>query len=372
MQAIIYLAPASAKRIKFHIPYKALEWRKKIKGLRNCYYHVHQKLWSISNDEGILTELKAVFGNNYIIKHVVDQQIPLPVAPLSEENKIKVESMEKNILLRAYSPHTINSYKNAFIKFLVHFRDRDIDDLNKSEIEDYLYLLIKDYNISESKQNTVINALKFYYEKVLGRSRELYSFQRPKASKTLPNVLSEDEVIRVINTPTNLKHKCILNLLYSAGLRRCEILNLRVEDIKSDMSAIFIKGAKGKKDRYTLLSDYVLKMLRLYYVKEKPMYWLFEGAGGGQYSASSVEKIFRKAAISARINAWATPHTLRHSFATHLIESGVNLRYVQELLGHSSSKTTEIYTHVTSISNKIIKSPLDKIMEKRLNLEVMT
>ena len=316
----------------------------------------------------LLSKLKNIFGKNYEIVHVEKKQVPLPAAPLSDDNLDRLAGFEKKILLRAYSPHTISSYKNAFIKFLVYFGDKNVDELSKAEIEDYLYILIKDYNIGESKQNSIINALKFYYEKVLGRSREYYNFQRPKKSKTLPNVLSENEVIKLINTPTNLKHKCILNLLYSAGLRKCEILKLRIEDIRSETSNIFVKGAKGKKDRYTLLSDHVLPMLRAYYIKEKPMYWLFEGTGGGRYSASSVEKIFRKAANATQINAWATPHTLRHSFATHLIEAGVNLRYVQELLGHSSSKTTEIYTHVSSISNKTIKSPLDKIMEKRATL----
>ena len=359
MTAKIYLAPNNAKRIKFYIPYKATMWRAQVKRLKNCYYHQTQKLWSITNDKEALPSLI----------HITNKQVPLPTAALSDENLDKLAVMEKKIVLKAYSEHTRNSYRNAFIKFLVHHRDHNVDDLKKGEIEDYLYLLIKDYNISESKQNVTISAIKFYYEKVLGRTRESYNFQRPKNSKPLPNVLSESEVIKLINTPINLKHKCILHLLYSAGLRRSEIVNLRIEDIQSDTSTIFVKGAKGKKDRQTLLSDHLLPMLRAYYRQEKPMYWLFEGASGGQYSATSVEKVFRKAAKNANINGWATPHTLRHSFATHLIEAGVNLRYVQELLGHYSSKTTEIYTHVTSVSNKRILSPLDKIMQKSGKLE---
>ncbi len=368
MTAKIYVAPNSAKRIKFFIPYKAIEWRAAVKRLRNCYYHQHQKLWSITNDTEALPHLKSIFGDKYRIIHITNKQVALPAAELSNENLDRLAAMEKKIVLKAYSQHTRNSYRNAFIKFMVFFQDKQVDDLEKAEIENYLYLLIKDYNISESKQSVTISAIKFYYEKVLGKKRECYNFQRPKKSKTIPNVLSETEVIRLINVPTNLKHKCILNLLYSAGLRRSEVINLRIEDIHSDTSTIFVKGAKGKKDRHTILSDHLLPMLRAYYLSEKPMYWLFEGASGGQYSPSSIEKIFRKAAISAKINGWATPHTLRHSFATHLIEAGVNLRYVQELLGHSSSKTTEIYTHVTSISNKRILSPLDTIMNKRDNL----
>ena len=159
-----------------------------------------------------------------------------------------------------------------------------------------------------------------------------------------------------------------MNLLYSSGLRVSEVLNLRIEDIHSESAAIFIKGAKGKKDRTTVLADCVLPILRAYYIQYRPAYWLIEGIGGGKYSASSVEKVFRAAVQKSGINAWATPHTLRHSFATHLIQSGVSLRYVQVLLGHASSKTTEIYTHVVRMENKVVISPLDKIMEKRSNL----
>jgi site-specific recombinase XerD len=364
MKAKIFLPPSSAKRIKFYIPYEAKTWRVEIKKLRNIYYHRNLRLWSIINDAKVLSELKAILRNNYQVVHVSDHRQVIPSAPLSEDNLNRLAALEKRILLKAYSPHTIVNYKGAFTKFLAHYNDQNVDELSKEEIENYLLKLIVDYNISESKQNIIINALKFYYEKVLCRSRTSYNFQRPKNSKRLPNVLSEQEVINLINRPTSLKHKCILQLLYSSGMRLKEILSLRIQDIKSDNATIFIKGGKGKKDRYTLLSDYALTQLRAYYIKYKPSYWLFEGTDGGQYSASSIQKIFRKAAKEAKINAWATPHTLRHSFATHLIESGVNLRYVQELLGHSSSKTTEIYTHITTAGNKNIKSPLDKIMEK--------
>lgn len=362
------MPPQSAKRIKFYIPYKAISWRKQVKKLRNCYYHGNLKLWSITYDNKLLAQLKAIFTNNYTLVNVEGEKPKTPVATLNEENLDRLAALEKRILLKAYSPHTRTNYKGAFAKFLVYFSGQDIDNLSKKEIEDYIYSLIVDYNIGESKQNIIINAIKFYYEQVLNKPKEKYNIQRPKRSKTIPNVLSEEEIISLINTPQNVKHRAILNLLYSSGIRLSEVLNLRIEDINSKTSSIFIKGGKGKKDRVTLLADSVLPLLRDYYIKEKPSYWLFEGAGGGKYSASSVEKIFRSAAKKTKINAWATPHTLRHSFATHLIEAGVNLRYVQELLGHSSSKTTEIYTHVVSLKNKVIISPLDKIMEKRSNL----
>ena len=219
------------------------------------------------------------------------------------------------------------------------------------------------YHISETKQNTIINAIKFYYEQVLGQPREFYDIQRPKRSKTLPGILSMDEVQSILTAVDNIKHKAILHTIYSGGLRISELLNLRIEDIRSDDGYIFVKGAKGKKDRRTILSKHLLILLRDYYKVNKPSYWLFEGQSGGKYSASSVQSIFRKAVKKANINPWATVHSLRHSFATHLLQQGTNLRYIQSLLGHSSSKTTEIYTHLLKVDNSIVKSPLDIMME---------
>jgi len=370
MVAKIFLVPPNAKRIKFHIPYEALEWRKEVKLLKTSWYHGSQKLWSIVNDHKHLVELKKIFGDSLVIINHDRKQVPIKPEPLSDAHLDRLAALEKKLLLKAYSMHTIKSYRNSFAKFLVHFARQDIDALDKSAIEDYMHQLIVHHKISESKQNSVINAIKFYYEAVLGGQREKYKIQRPKRPKALPNVLSESEVMRLINSPSNIKHRVILNLLYSAGLRVSEVIGLRISDIQSDNATIFVKGGKGKKDRVTTLADGVLPILRAYYLKEKPAYWLIEGASGGQYSPSSIEKIFRAAAIKSGINAWATPHTLRHSFATHLIQAGVNLRYVQTLLGHSSSKTTEIYTHVVSLENKIVLSPLDRIMQKMGNLDL--
>jgi len=223
----------------------------------------------------------------------------------------------------------------------------------------YLYHLIEKYKISESKQNTVINAIKAYYEHVLGRPREYYDIQRPKKPQTLPNVLSQEETKRLLNAPSNLKHKAILHTIYSCGLRISELIKLRIEDVHKNEGYVFVKGAKGKKDRHTVLSPKLVELLEAYEKEYKPSYWLFEGQTGGQYSASSIRAIFRRAVKAADANAWATVHTLRHSFATHLLQQGVNLRYVQAMLGHSSPKTTQIYTHVLEINDKVVHSPLD-------------
>jgi len=160
-----------------------------------------------------------------------------------------------------------------------------------------------------------------------------------------------------------LKHKTILHTIYGAGLRVGELIRLRVVDIRSEEGYIFIKDSKGKKDRHTVLSKHLLELLREYYKIYKPAYWLFEGQTGGQYSSTSIQSIYRKAVKDTNGNPWSTPHTLRHSFATHLMERGTSLRHIQAALGHNSSKTTEIYTRVLAINNKTIKSPLDSMYE---------
>ncbi|MDG2450981.1 MAG: tyrosine-type recombinase/integrase [Saprospiraceae bacterium] len=363
MKAIIYLCKPHAKRIKFHIPYCRTEWRLKIKQLNSSFYHPQQKLWSIINTPEAVKQIKGIFGTDF---RNVDNQHKgkRTYVELNELESSIIAEVEKKIILKGYSGHTRKSYKSELISFLTHHRGQEIESISKEQIESYVYHLITKYKISESRQNLAINAIKFYYEQVLGKDRTYYDIQRPKKSKTLPNVLSQQEVIRLLKVPTNIKHKAILTVIYSAGLRLNEVIQLRVEDIHSDEGFIFIKGAKGKKDRKTILSEHLLKLLRQYYLKHKPAYWMFEGANGEQYSPTSISKIFRRAAKQSHINAWATPHTLRHSFATHLLQQGVNLRIIQSMLGHASAKTTQIYTHVLNINNKLVKSPLDTIMQK--------
>ncbi len=361
MKALIYESQPNAKRIKFYVPYKAFEWRKRIKSLDTSFYHYHQKLWSIVNTDVNIELLKRIFGDAVEMKPYECVK-KMPTKQLNETSLNILSLYEQKIILKGYSHHTLKSYKAALILFLSYFESRDIAQITKDEIEGYIYHLVSKYRISESKQNLVINAIKLYYEKVLGKPREYYDLQRPKRTQSLPNVLSVQEIGRLIDTIDNLKHKTIICAIYSAGLRLSEVIKIRVEDIRSDDGYIFIKGAKGKKDRKTILSSVLLQMLRQYYKEYKPAYWLFEGQEGGQYSTSSINKIFRRAVKKSNINPWATLHTLRHSFATHLLQQGTNLRYVQALLGHGSSKTTEIYTHVMDINNKTITSPLDHLV----------
>jgi len=207
----------------------------------------------------------------------------------------------------------------------------------------------------------MVNSIKFYYEAVLGMPNRFYHIERPKKQDTIPKVISKEDIGKMIITINNIKHKCIISLLYSAGLRRSELIDLTLKDIDSKRMVIQIRQGKGYKDRITLLSTNMLVQLRVYYKQWKPKEYLLEGQNGGQYSTTSIQKIVAKAGQQAGVVQKVTPHMLRHSFATHLLEDGVNLRYIQELLGHSNSKTTEIYTRVATTQLSTISSPLDSL-----------
>jgi site-specific recombinase XerD len=274
----------------------------------------------------------------------------------------KIMEAYANLLTqKRYSPNTQKTYMGYFSDFYKYFPFKDLDYITKDEINYYILNLIRTKNISPSQQNQRINAIKFYYEKVLGREKEYYDIHRPRREKHLPCVLSEEEISTLIKNTNNLKHKTILSLIYSAGLRISEAINLKIKDIDSNRNLIIIRAGKGKKDRTSILSEKILFMLREYYKRYKPSIYLFEGQNGDKYSAKSIQMVFKRSLQRSGIHKPATVHTLRHSFATHLLEHGTDLRYIQELLGHNSSKTTEIYTHITKRGIDKIVSPLDNI-----------
>lgn len=263
----------------------------------------------------------------------------------------------EKLKLKKYANNTIKSYVTGFEKFLNHFPKTDINNLNEQNIRQYISYLI-DQKRSDSFINQSINAIKFYFEVVMSMPNRFYEIERPRKRLLLPKVLSKKEVLMIIENTTNIKHSCIVGLLYSAGLRRSELLNLKLTDIDSKRMIIYVRNAKGNKDRQTLLSQKLLLELRTYFKEWKPKEYLFEGQKGGQYSGTSINKIIHRACDKAKVKR-ISAHTLRHSFATHLLENGTDLRYIQTLLGHSSSKTTEIYTHVATNVLRGIKNPLD-------------
>lgn len=272
--------------------------------------------------------------------------------------------MREELLLKNYSSHTLKTYVHMFRRFLEYIKPLPLHKVTKAHIIKYHLWLVTDCKVSASYQNQSINAIKFYLEKVLLYPAAMYELPRPKKQKTLPMVLSVEEVSNLVAATRNTKHKAILSLIYGAGLRISECIQMQIVDIDSANMRIWVRNGKGKKDRITLLSQDLLILLRDYYKVYRPKRWLFEGPTRQQYSTSSIRQVFNRAKIKARINSKATVHTLRHSFATHLLENGVNLRYIQQLLGHSSSKTTEIYTHVCTTHLTNIKSPFDLLPKK--------
>ncbi len=271
------------------------------------------------------------------------------------------ENMILKLREMRYSENTVKTYKNSFEELINYYPTHDIDKITEPMITAFCQYLVIDRGVSSSYQNQAINSIKFYYEKVLGGQRKLYNLDRPNREKQLPTVLSTEEIKSIIQKTDNLKHKAIIMLIYSAGLRISELINLKIADIDSNRMQIHIIAGKGKKDRYSLLSVKTLDILRQYYAEYQPPEYLFEGQGNKQYSVRSIQAFFREICQKAGIRKKATVHTLRHSFATHLLENGTDLRYIQSLLGHSSSKTTEIYTHITTKGMEKIKSPLDDL-----------
>jgi len=329
-------------------------------------WNPRNKSWSIPYTERFLLEIQTIakFQNLDItleIEKGESEKAPrLTRSDISNYRTCPEEFILKLKELR-YSAHTLAVYVNTFTEFINYYSDHDIESITEPMIVDYLRYLVIDRKISSSYQNQAINAIKFYYERVLRGDRKVYLIERPREEKTLPIVLNETEISDILKASENLKHKAILMTCYSAGLRLSELINLKLKDIDSERMQIHIAQGKGKKDRYSILSPKLLILLRDYFKKYQPEIWLFEGQTGGQYSTRSIQAIMRDATFKAGIKKKISVHTLRHSFATHLLENGTDLRYIQSLLGHESSKTTEIYTHITTKGFDQITSPLDKL-----------
>jgi site-specific recombinase XerD len=269
--------------------------------------------------------------------------------------------MEQKLHLKGYAKTTTKTYLDQFRLFLKFYKTYRPADLSESEIRNYLLYLVEQRKVSRSAQNQAINAIKFFYEVVLKQDRKVYYLERPMKEHRLPTVLSQEDVVEIFRVTENLKHKTMLMTIYSAGLRRGELLRLWVGDVDLHRGTVFIRGSKGNKDRQSLLAQSLVPYLKKYLQEYKPKYWLFEGDKGAQYSERSINLVFGTAMKKAGIKKAATLHSLRHSFATHLLEAGTSTRYIQELLGHSSPKTTEVYTHVTRPALDKIKSPLDNL-----------
>ena len=290
--------------------------------------------------------------------------VPKPttnIIVVKPDYRLALDLMLQKLTLKKYSPNTIKTYMHMFKQFLGYMHPMPLHRVTTAHIMHYHKELVTKHNVSPSYQNQSINAIKFYIEKVLELPKVKYDFCRPRKAKTLPKVLSLEEVFSILDATKNIKHRTILSVIYGCGLRISECINLKIEDIDSSNMRVWVRNAKGQKDRITLLSPTLLEQLRAYYKIFRPKQWLFEGPTEKKYSASSIRKVFNRSRKKAGVNVPATVHSLRHSFATHLLDSGTNLRYIQKLLGHNSSRTTEIYTHVSTTNLMSVESPFEKI-----------
>lgn len=264
--------------------------------------------------------------------------------------------------IKRYSKNTLKTYGGAISLFTDYFiKTPDLNSLSHEDILRYVEHKVKDDKISFSSQKGTVGAIKLFYKHVFNRNIGIDYIYPDRSEHKLPKVLASEDIKKLLGTITNLKHKTIISTIYSCGMRISEALNLKISDIDSKRMMIRIENSKGYKDREVMLSENLLILLREYYKEYKPKQYIFEGQSGGKYTARSAEHVFKKALLDAKIIKPASLHTLRHSYATHLIEQGTDIRIVQELLGHKNIKTTQMYTHVTDIRKLKIKSPFDNL-----------
>jgi len=277
-------------------------------------------------------------------------------------NLAALKRMHETLLLKAYSPNTIKTYCTEFSQLLYILKNTSVDSLTPERLRAYFLYCITKLNMTENIIHSRINAVKFYFEQVLGRDKLFFEeIPRPKKKSPLPKVLSKNDISKIFAQVENLKHQLMLKLCYGMGLRVSEIVNLKITNIDSQRMLVHIEAAKGKKDRYVTLPSTILEDLRIYYLTYRPKKYLFEGQHGGQYAVRSVQSVFKNAMQKAKINKTVGIHGLRHSYATHLLECGTDMVFIQKLLGHKDIKTTEIYARVSNRQLNKIKSPLDDL-----------
>jgi integrase/recombinase XerD len=330
------------------------------------------KCWYVSDTQQVRKQFNLPIAHEAEIESNIQAATVINTAPLKTNptgihavNKHVLPNMEQHLILKGYSTSTSKTYLGEMSCFLQQIKTANADAFTVERLKSYLSYCLHTAGLSENTVHSRMNALKFYYEQVLGKEKLFYTIPRPKKHDMLPKVISEEKILKALTSIENLKHKAILFVAYSAGLRVSEVVKLKLTDINSDRMQIFIEAAKGKKDRVVTLAQCTLAILRAYAVQYKPRVYLFEGQGSGEpYSARSAQTVFKKAFANLGIDPRIGFHGLRHSYATHALENGIDLRYIQELLGHNDIKTTLRYTHVAQKQLAQIESPLDKIFRK--------
>jgi integrase/recombinase XerD len=355
----VQITPGKSGQLIIRFPYSP-ERVAAVRAVPGRRWHPEEKYWTIPHSPKTLERVHSLFtSDRVVVAAAVEAAAPeLPVAQV----QAVVTALDEELTLRQYSPKTRDDYRLQVQRFLKWLR-RDPATATEEELRAYLLSML-DNELSASYVRQARAALGILYTSALGQPEKVAHLPQAKKEKKLPLVLSREEVRQLLEATSNLRDKALLTVIYSAGLRVSEATQLRVSDILSDRGQIRIARGKGKKDRYTILADKTLHLLREYYRVYRPQTWLFSGqAPGTHLSTSAARRAFGRAREKGGITSRATIHTLRHSFATHLLEDGVDLRYIQELLGHSSITTTQRYTSVSTWRLGRVKSPLDVLDE---------
>ena len=324
-------------------------------------WHAMHGVWLFPTNAHSYAAVKQLFGPETAWDDQTSIADRLP--PLASNGESSLIAFERWLVQKRYSKSTQTTYIEAtrlFLRYWQHEGKTELSTFTSNDINAFNHDYIVANGYSRSYQNQVVNALKLFFKTVEGLRLSPDAIERPRREHRLPHVLSKEEVKRLLEQTVNEKHRTMLSLIYACGLRRGELLALKLGDIDGKRKVLWVRGGKGAKDRMIPLSDKVLEMMRAYYKGHRPKVWLFEGAKAGErYSETSLQSVFKQACKRAGVNEKATLHWLRHSYATHLLEQGTDLRYIQELLGHKSSRTTEIYTHVSRRALERIRSPFD-------------
>jgi integrase/recombinase XerD len=362
--------------IKFLGRYDSV-WIDEMKSYCRCRYDKRKREWLLDWTKLTTDSLADYFSERGIkvnvVKAVVDQGLQSARDLTGEEIRAKqlgkealdgLDSMAIHLDENRYSPRTRESYLAALEFFFRYISPRDPSEISQDDISLFIYEFIIKLGYSASYQNQMVSAIKIYYTISGRRKVNPQFFERPRRSRALPKVFSKEEVVSILNSARNVKHKLLLWMIYSCGLRRTEVTNIKLTDLDRERGIVHIREGKGKVDRFVPLPQKVWDKVEEYFVSYRPKVFLFEGQAGGRYSSESVYRVFKDAMKNAGISKDVGVHSLRHSYATHLHENGLDIRYIQELLGHKSTRTTEIYTHVSRRNLVQVRSPIEDLNVK--------
>lgn len=359
------------KWIAVSVPYYMKEWILFIKKIPGRTWNQHNKTWQLPLVKETVDMMTGYFKDGFRMhfnlpidmpeQHIVAKRRKVDETKDNEWIVRALIAFKNHLMVLRRSPATIKSYTKLIKGLFKHYKFIKPSQISVQQIEEFILYRVKTDGIAPSTQNGLISSINSFYCDMLEQEEKKQKFNRPKKVRQVPNVFSEKEIELLIKGIENIKHKAMMVLIYSSGLRRSELLKLRITDLNENRENIFVKDSKGNKDRYTLLTPKAMKYVKQYMELYQPKFWLFEGQFGCQYSARSLQSVFQKAKEKSGVNPFVTLHGLRHSFATHLVERGVALHVVQQLLGHNNIKTTEIYLHTSNEYMRKVQSPLENL-----------